>query len=272
MLDNLTGLIALSPDGLTRQNMLLRTVCARALGLEPLPSEETSEPSSGTEPMLAAVAEQFSTDVTGVSVQQRGALVAAFGAEVLSVASLMFVADFVPRVRAGLGALGVEFADPDGWDDATHPADALLNRFTGAVGALRGLDPLITELIRLRGAVQHNCRLCRSLRESTALEAGGSESLYADIEAYQSSARLTEAHKAALGYVDALIWTPAAVGGAAAAVLEHFSAEQAVEITLDVMRNATNKIAVALGGDEPRVAEGTELYRLGDDGVPVFSS
>ncbi|MCV7433160.1 carboxymuconolactone decarboxylase family protein [Mycolicibacterium bacteremicum] len=272
MLDNLTGLIALSPNGLTRDNMVLRTACAQALGLEPLPFEVPTEPSSETEPMLAAVAEQFSTDVTGVSVQQRGALVAAFGAEVLSVASLLFVADFLPRVRAGLGALGIEFPDPDGWDHTTHPADALLNTFTGAVGALRGLDPLTTEIIRLRGAVQHNCRLCRSLRESAALEVGGSESLYADIETYQNSEKLTEAHKAALGYVDALIWTPSAVDDAAAVVLEHFSPDQAVEITLDVMRNATNKIAVALGGDEPRVAEGTEVYLLGADGIPVFSS
>ncbi len=271
-MDLLTGLVALSPDGLTRYNMLLRTVCARALGLEPLPFEVPTEPSSETEPVVIAFAEQFSTDVTGVSVQQRGALVAAFGAEVLGVASLMFIADFVPRVRAGLGALGIGFPDPDGWDHTTHPADALLNTFTGAVGALRGLDPLTTEIIRLRGAVQHNCRLCRSLRESTALGAGGSETLYDDIAVYQSSDRLTDAHKAALGYVDALIWTPSAVDEAAAVVLEHFSAEQAVEITLDVMRNATNKIAVALGGDEPRVAEGTEVYLLGVDGIPVFSS
>jgi alkylhydroperoxidase family enzyme len=114
----------------------------------------------------------------------------------------------------------VDVPDPDGWDLVTHPADALLNRFTGAVGAMRGLDPLTTEVIRLRGAAQHNCRLCRSLRESAALEAGGSESLYGDIEAYQASQRLTEAHKAALGYVDALIWTPAAVDEAAAVVLE----------------------------------------------------
>lgn len=55
-------------------------------------------------------------------------------------------------------------------------------------------------------------------------------------------------------------------------MLEHFSAEQAVEITLDVMRNGTNKIAVALGGDAPRVTEGVELYLLGADGQPVFSS
>lgn len=272
MIDLLTGLVALSPDGLTRQNMVLRTVCGQALGLDPLPFEVASESSSETELVLAEFAEQFSVDVAGVTAEQRAALVAAFGAEVLGVAALLFVADFVPRVRAGLDALGVAFADPDGWDHTTHPADALLNTFTGAVGAMRGLDPLTTEIIRLRGAVAHNCRLCRSLRESAALGAGGSESMYGDIESYQSSEQLTEAHKAALGYVDALIWTPAAVDEAAVVVLEHFSTEQAVEITLDVMRNGTNKIAVALGGDEPRVSEGTEVYLLGADGQPVFSA
>ncbi|MGU3499620.1 carboxymuconolactone decarboxylase family protein [Mycobacterium sp. C31M] len=257
---------------MARQNMLLRTVCAQALGLEPLVYEDPAVPASSTEAVLAEFAEQFATDVAGVSAEQRAALVVAFGAEVLGVAALMFIADFVPRARAGLGALGIDVPDPDGWDHTTHPAEALLNKFTGAVGSMRGLDPLTTEIIRLRGAVQHNCRLCRSLRESTALEAGGSETLYEDISVYQSSDRLTDAQKAALGYVDALIWTPSAVDEAAAVVLEHFSLEQAVEITLDVMRNATNKIAVALGGDEPRVSDGVELYLLGADGIPVFSS
>lgn len=268
-MDLLTGLVALSPDGLAGENMVLRTVCAQAVGLQPLPYETAD---TDADPVLAAVAEQFSVDVAGVTVAQRAALTGAFGTEVLGVVSLMYVADFVPRVRAGLSALGMTFPDPDGWDRSTHPADALLNRFTSAVGAMRGLDPLTTEIIRLRGATQHNCRLCRSLRETTALDAGGSESLYDDIEAYQRSTRLTEAHKAALRYVDALIWTPAAVDDAAAGVLEHFSAEQALEITLDVMRNGTNKIAVALGGDAPRVADGVEHYLLGADGQPVFSS
>lgn len=271
MLDNLTGLIALSPPGMTRENMLMRTVCGRAVGLQPLPFEVVTA-SVDSDPALAAFAEQFSVDVAGVSAEQRAALVSAYGAEVLGVAALMYVADFVPRVRAGLAALGMTFPDPVDWDRTTHPADALLNRFTSAVGAMRGLDPLTTEIIRLRGATQHNCRLCRSLRETTALDAGGSEPLYDEIEAYQESTRLTEAHKAALRYVDALIWTPASVDAAAAGVLEHFSAEQALEITLDVMRNGTNKIAVALGGDAPRVADGVEHYLLGADGQPVFSS
>ncbi|MGK2870152.1 MAG: carboxymuconolactone decarboxylase family protein [Mycobacterium sp.] len=272
MLTLLTDLVALSPAGLTRENMLMRTVCAKAVGLEPLPFESPTEPASEAETVLSDFAEQFTVDVAGVSEAQRAALIAAFGAEVLGVTALIFIADFLPRVRAGLDALGMTSPDPDGWDHTTHPADALLNRFTSAVGAMRGLDPLTTEIIRLRGATQHNCRLCKSLRETTALDAGGSESLYEDISDYAGSALLNDAHKAALRYVDALIWMPSSVDEAASGVLEHFSAEQALEITLDVMRNGTNKIAVALGGDTPRVAEGVEHYLLGVDGQPVFSS
>ena len=47
---------------------------------------------------------------------------------------------------------------------------------------MRALDPVTAEMVRLRGAAQHNCRLCKSLRESAALDAGGSEAMYADIE------------------------------------------------------------------------------------------
>ena len=36
----------------------------------------------------------------------------------------------------------------------------------------------------------------------------------------------------------------------------HFSDAEAVELTFDMMRNASNKVAVALGGDAPRVEQG----------------
>lgn len=124
----------------------------------------------------------------------------------------------------------------------------------------------------MRGAAQHNCRLCRSLREGAALAAGGSEPMYDEIGRYDASELLTDAHKAALRYVDALLWTPAHIApDVAAGVLEHFTDDQASEITLDVMRNACNKIAVAFAADAPRVEEGTELYLLGVDGQPVYS-
>jgi len=54
--------------------------------------------------------------------------------------------------------------------------------------------------------VQHNCRLCKSLREGTALDAGGHRVDVRRIENYETSPLLDERQKAALRYVDALIW------------------------------------------------------------------
>ena len=190
----------------------------------------------------------------------------------------MYIADFVPRVRAGLEALGVggEYlgwvSGPVMWDHATDPSDVVFNGFLPTVARLRELDALTSEVVRLRGAAQHNCRLCKSLRETTALGAGGSETLYGDIEQFEASAQLTDRHKAALRYVDALIWSPAHIDrGIAEAVRAHFSDAESVELTFDVMRNASNKVAVALGGDAPRVENGTEQYLLDADGHTVFS-
>ncbi|WP_029119455.1 MULTISPECIES: carboxymuconolactone decarboxylase family protein [unclassified Mycobacterium] len=269
----LTSLIALSPPAERRLNAAMRQTCAETLGLAPLPYEEVFGPVSDVEPLVAEFAEQFSTDVSVISVAQREQLTAALGANSFRIVALMYIADFVPRVRAGFAALGLPpIADPDGWDHSTDPVDLLLNRFASSVGARRELDPVMTEVVRLRGAAAHNCRLCKSLREGTALDAGGNESLYSEIELYESSTLLDDRQKAALRYVDALVWTPSRIpADVAAGVRSHFSDAEAIEITLDAMRNGINKIAVALGGDAPRVSEGTERYLLGADGQPVFS-
>lgn len=269
----LTSLIALSPPAERRLNAAMRQTCAETLGLAPLPYEEVFGPVSDAEPLVAEFAEQFSTDVSVISVAQREQLTAALGANSFRIVALMYIADFVPRVRAGFAALGLPpIADPDGWDHSGDPVDLLLNRFASSVGARRELDPVMTEVVRLRGAAAHNCRLCKSLREGTALDAGGNESLYSEIELYESSTLLDDRQKAALRYVDALVWTPSRIpADVPAGVRAHFSDAEATEITLDVMRNGINKIAVALGGDAPRVSEGTERYLLGADGQPVFS-
>ena len=219
--------------------------------------------------MVTEFAEQFSADVTGINNAQRAAFSDLLGPDVFVVATLIYIADFVPRVDAGLRALGVELPlEPVSWDHDTSPADYILDVFVPSVARMRALDPVTTELVRLRGARQHNCRLCRSLRESSALDAGASEAVYDEIDHYESS-ELSERHKAALRYTDALIWTPAQVSGDE--VLKHFSRDEAIELTVDVMRNACNKVAVALGVDAPRVSEGTEQYRIGDDGQPIYS-
>ena len=269
--DVLTRLVALSPTGLRDVNATVRAVCADAVGLPPLPAE----PATGAvDPVVAEFAEQFSTDVSSVDADLRGRFLGSAGTQAFSVTALIFIADFVPRVRAGLAALGLgrpadEAASVD-WDRDGEPGDVLLNDFAPTVGRMRDLDPVTSEIVRLRGARQHNCRLCKSLREGAALDAGGSESLYSGIDSYEAS-DLGERHKAALRYVDALIWQPSALGAAAAGVREQFSDAEAAELTLDVMRNACNKIAVAFGADQPRIAEGTERYLLGADGHPVYS-
>jgi alkylhydroperoxidase family enzyme len=276
--NELTRLAALSPgDG--RTTALIRSVCAQTLGLPALPAEvEVSVAGSDAEAVIADFAEQFSIDVSTIGGEQRSKLWKVLGDSMFSTVVQMYIADFVPRVQAGLQLLGVgdEYlgwtAGPVVWDHATDPSDIVFNEFLPTVARRRELDALTAEVVRLRGATQHNCRLCKSLRETTALEAGGTETLYGDIEQFEASAQLTERHKAALRYVDALIWSPGHIDdGVAAGVRAHFSDAEAVELTLDVMRNASNKVAVALGGDAPRVEQGTEQYLLDVDGQTVFT-
>jgi alkylhydroperoxidase family enzyme len=258
---------------------LVRRVCAQTLSLPALPAEvAVDEPQSEAEAVLAEFAEQFSVDVSTISVELRGRLFKALGDSTIGAVVLTYIADFVPRVRAGLEALGVGeqylawTRGPIEWDHATDPSDVVFNDFLPAVGAMRALDPVTSELVRLRGAAQHNCRLCKSVRESRALDAGGSETLYADVEHFEQSKLLDERAKAALRYADALIWTPAHLDAdAVAEVRSRFSEVEAVELTFDIMRNASNKIAVSLGGDAPRVESGTEIYLLDADGQTVFS-
>ena len=330
----MSRLVALSPPGDMRVNALVRVTCARALGLPALPYEVAGvavsggaasgrapesglavsggapesgvvvsgaaisgvAPESEAESAVVDFAEQFAVDVTGIGDGLRGRLLAGLGEKAFRAVVLMYMADFVPRVRAGFAALGFgdgsvwsvargtsragesdiagdiswnHDSDPAGvsWDHESDPAGVVFNEFLPEVARLNALDPLTAEVVRLRGAGQHQCRLCKSLREGAALDAGGSETLYDEIGRYEESRLLTDRQKAALRYVDALIWSPAAISDdVAAGVREHFSGDQAAELTLDVMRNASNKIAVAFAADTPRVEQGTEVYRILPDG------
>jgi hypothetical protein len=271
--ERVAGLVAMS-SGDERLDTLIRLTCGRALSLPPLPTRvDVIDGISDREAIVVAFAEQFATDVSGIGRHQRKQLLAALGDKAFRTVTAIFIADFVPRVWAGSDALGMgkpgngsELA----WDD-TDPTGPLLGGFLPAVARLGELDPVTTEVIRLRGAVQHNCRLCKSRREGHALDAGGSESLYAEIDHFETSEKLSDRLKAALRYVDALIWSPSRIDAeVASGVRAHFSESAALELTFDVMRNASNKIMVALGADAPRVSEGTELFRIDADGQTVF--
>ncbi len=279
--DQLTRLVALSPEspGDGRVVALVRRVCAETLSLPPLPAEVVvGGPESDAETVVTEFAEQFSADVSAITADQRSLLFKSLGNGAVGAVVAMYIADFVPRVRAGLEALGVGqrylgwVGGAFEWDHASDPSEVLFNDFLPAVARMRALDPVTSELVRLRGAAQHNCRLCKSLRESTALDAGGSEAMYQDIERFETSSLLDDRVKAALRYADALIWTPAhLVADDVAEVRARFSDDEAVELTFDIMRNASNKIAVSLGADAPRVEHGTERYLLDADGQTVYS-
>ena len=272
----LSRLIWQSPVGQQRLVGLIRATCATAVSLPALPSElAVAQPESDVESVVAEFAEQFSIDVSMVTDVQRAALADALGRGAFGAVMQIYIADFLPRVAAGLTALGLPVAwaptEPQ-WDSDTDASDVVFNQLLPGIACLRSLDPLITEVVRLRGAVAHNCRLCKSLRDSTALDSGGSESLYDDIKRYEDSGLFTDGHKAALRYVDALVWSPARITPEiAGGVRKYFTAEQSRELTLDVMRNASNKIAVAMQADAPRVEQGTALYFIDAEGHPVYS-
>jgi alkylhydroperoxidase family enzyme len=271
--ERLAALVAMS-SGDERLDTLIRLTCGRTLSLHPLPIKgDLIDGSDERDRVVAAFAEQFAVDVTGIGDNQRKQFVSTLGKNAFRTAVAVFIADFVPRVWAGFDALDMGGHGDAGdveWDRDADPIDALLNGFVPAVARLRELDPVTTEVVRLRGAVQHNCRMCKSRRETTALDAGGSEDLYGQIEQYETAEGLTKAQKAALRYVDALIWSPSQIDKhVAEGVRDHYSQAEAVELTLDVMRNACNKIMVALGADAPLVEEGTELFLVDADGQTV---
>lgn len=240
--------------------------------LPPLPFEAVvDELTPGVETVVARFAEQFSVDVTGVTDDQRHDLIAVLGGDTFRAVVLMYIADFLPRVTSCLDALGLSLRwAPPVWDRTSEPSSVVFDEFLPAVARLRALDPVTSELVRLRGAAAHNCRLCKSVRESSALDAGGSEALYAEVERFETSAVITDAQKAALRLVDAMVWAPASVSDAASGVRRYFSDAEAVELVFDVMRNASNKVAVALAADTPRVRSGTERYLIDADGQTVF--
>ena len=268
---------------------LINVTCAEQLGLSPLSLPHQLGAGSeveqrGTGPSVAAeltatdgaileFARQFSLDVASVTDGQRSELFGMLGDKVAGIAAIIFVMDFLPRTRAALDVLVGNAAriDPPGPRDGSEPLrlwDAL-GTFIRDVPQLDALDPITSELVRLRGARQHECRLCKSLRSRSALLAGADEDMFSGVDEYEHS-DLSSLQKAALAFTDAMIWTPGRLEPSAVRLIELASVEQRVELVLDVTRNALNKIAVALGADAPHVEEGIEIYDVTAEGEVVF--
>lgn len=250
---------------------LARTVAAASLGLDPVPAPPGVDDvvdigaDAARTRAVSRFVEQFCVDVSALDETTRAELQAQVGATSFDVVQATFVVDWSPRARRALGdLLGV---DPDGWPE-TEVADGsvkiwpALEELMDAVIHIRALDPVTREVVRLRGARQHDCRLCKSRRSSEALAAGADEALFDAIDHAERS-DLSDRHKTAIALVDAMIWQPAHLPPEVVdAVRADFTPVEIVDLVLNIMRNAMNKIAVALGADAPNVTEGVEIYAV----------
>jgi alkylhydroperoxidase family enzyme len=216
--------------------------------------------------------EQFIINVAEMTDEQREAVSVALGAGAYPFYQAVYVYDLDFRLRAALIQLFNEFEDESPVEPKSASASGAdlwpaLDRFLTHVAAMDHLDPVTTELVRLRGARAHNCRICQSRREVHAVTSGASESTFSQIDFYETS-DLDERSKVALRLTDALIWQPAAYPpGLAEEVRRFFSPAEALEIVFDVVRNAANKVAVALQADQAVVASGVEFFALESDGT-----
>jgi hypothetical protein len=248
------GLPALSPIDSTRDPLVDGATSRRAFEL------------GEAERFVLEFGERFFLDVSIIADADRASLFEYFDQRAATIAQCLWVVDFLPRAYAALDALfgRTGFSRPPG--RAQPDLRAVIDQLILTVPRLLALDPITTEIVRLRGARQHNCRRCKSRRSRSALLAGADEETFQAIDEYPNGP-FSVAQKAALRLTDELIWTP---GQIAAEVLAEahrcWSAAQLVELVLDVTRNSVNKISVALGRDQAEVTEGQQLYDVLEDG------
>jgi hypothetical protein len=147
--------------------------------------------------------------------------------------------------------------------------DIAMNAFAAAAVRAQGIDPLISELVRLRCAQVHDCRLCGSLRLAGALDMGLDEEMTAKIARYETS-DFSDAAKAALRLCDTIILTPSAAGPELRAELRrHFTEEQIAELCIDVMKWSHQKLLVSLRLESPPWDE-TTVLSFDEAGDPVI--
>lgn len=238
-------------------------VVASASSVDPSPEEVCA-----SDPVAAAWRDQFVLDVASIDDALRARLAAALGDGAFAFVAATWALDMERRARHALGALtggGVQW--PPATPDQLWPA---IDAFLPVVSQLDALDPVTTELVRLRGARSTQCRLCMSRRSVDAARAGADGPMFDAVDRYETS-DLAPSHKAALRVVDAMLWTPEGwPAGVADDVRRWFDPAAAVELVLDVVRNGANRIAVALGADDPHVTSGVEWFATEPDGTLTY--
>jgi hypothetical protein len=200
---------------------------------------------------------QMVVDVASMTPTVRAAGLAELGADAPGFLLAVWTEDMMTRAGAAWREMFAEdwqltplSTELDPW--AAH------ERFLLEVAKLLALDPVTSELVRLRGARAHNCRLCQSRRNVSAVDLAG-----CDVFDDQDPRGLTDQQAIALRVVDAFVWQPILwPPGLGEQVVDALGPAAATELILDLVRNAANKIAVAFGVDAPQVETGVEYYDI----------
>jgi AhpD family alkylhydroperoxidase len=244
-----------------------------------LPDYPSSPLFSPAERDTLAFAEQFLIDVGGTTEDARAELIQHFGADgVRGVVSAIYVVEFTQRLQMiaarlldddapappaiGSPAIGSPAIGSPAFGDAT-PA-VLLTAYQEAVVRCSELDAMTTELVRLRCARTHRCRICQTLRLADARAAGVDEAITAQIDFYEHS-DLPDRAKVALRVTDSFITQPDILSVTVAEQARaSFEPAELASLCLDITKWSTQKIHVALGTD------GADGLETDDEGVAVF--
>ena len=224
---------------------------------------------SAAERDVLGFTEQFLIDVGGTDATARAGLIEHFGADgARELVSAIYVVEFTQRLQLIAArvldddASSRALVSPPPVGDAS-PA-GLLTAYQAAVVRGSTLDPMTTELIRLRCARTHRCRICQTLRLADARAAGVDEVITAQIDFYERS-DLPDRAKVALRVTDAFITRPDMLSGTVAEQARmSFEPAELASLCLGITKWSTQKIHVALGTD------GADGLATDDDGVALF--
>jgi alkylhydroperoxidase family enzyme len=234
-----------------------------------LPDYPASPLFSAAERDVIAFTEQFLIDVGGTTEAARAGLIELFGADgAKTLVSAIYVVEFTQRLQM----IAARLLDDDLGEPPLTSSPAagdttsagLLAAYQEAVVRGSTLDPMTTELVRLRCARTHRCRICQTLRLADARTAGVDEAMTAQIDFYERST-LSDRAKVALRVTDAFITRPDLLSGAVEGQARtSFGPAELASLCLDVTKWSTQKIHVALGTD------GADGLETDEDGVAVF--
>jgi alkylhydroperoxidase family enzyme len=230
---------------------------------------------------VLAFAEQFVIDVAGVTDTHRDALRRHVAEpDLRAFATALYVTEFTQRLELMsarlLGDGSVIDADPDNVpaiEGVGDPGPALvqaLRDYQDAVMRDSCLDPVVTEMVRLRCARTHNCRICQTLRLDSARSAGVDDEMTTKLDFFERS-DLDERIKVALRVTDAFITRPDTLTDKAASdAAAAYAPDELASLLLTITKWSTQKIQVSLGTDGadalPKDASGLSYFDFAADG------